>query len=115
MVGTNLRCLEDPGFDYDRKKEPSLATTTATMTTPSSSAAARPGYRILEAESPQGGSAGGAAGMGGVVSSSGGGYHVLEAPAVVPGTAQRSAASEVLEKARNRFDKFWGKGSGAEN
>ena len=115
VAGTNLRCLEDPGFDYDRKKEPSQATTTATMTTPSSSAAAQPGYRILEAESPQGGSAGGAAGMGGVVSSSGGGYHVLEAPAVVPGTAQRSAASEVLEKARNRFDKFWGKGSGAEN
>lgn len=97
------------------KKEPVQATTTATMTTPSSSTAPQPGYRILEAESPQSGSVGGGGGVGGGVSSSGGGYHVLEAPAVVPGSAQRSAASEVLEKARNRFDKFWGKGSGSEN
>ncbi|XP_076379764.1 uncharacterized protein LOC117229125 isoform X15 [Megalopta genalis] len=125
VVGTNLRCLEDPGFEYDRKKDVSQATTTATMTTPSSSTAPQPGYRILEAESPQaatgsssgGGSsgAGGGGSGGGVVGSSVGGYHVLEAPTVVPGSAQRSAASEVLEKARNRFDKFWGKGSGSEN
>ncbi|XP_076280359.1 uncharacterized protein LOC143209056 isoform X13 [Lasioglossum baleicum] len=125
VVGTNLRCLEDPGFEYDRKKDASQATTTATMTTPSSSTAPQPGYRILEAESPQsatgsssgvgGGGGGGGAGVGGVTGSSGGGFHVLEAPTVVPGTAQRSAASEVLEKARNRFDKFWGKGSGSEN
>ncbi|XP_076244597.1 uncharacterized protein LOC143185460 isoform X1 [Calliopsis andreniformis] len=110
VAGTNLRCLEDPGFDYDRKE-----TGQATTTTPSSSTTPQPGYRILEAESPQGGSVGGGGGVGGAVSSSGGGYHVLEAPAVVPGSAQRSAASEVLEKARNRFDKFWGKGSGSEN
>nr|XP_033341215.1 cell surface glycoprotein 1 isoform X9 [Megalopta genalis] len=128
VVGTNLRCLEDPGFEYDRKKDVSQATTTATMTTPSSSTAPQPGYRILEAESPQaatgsssGGGSGGSSGAGGggsgggVVGSSVGGYHVLEAPTVVPGSAQRSAASEVLEKARNRFDKFWGKGSGSEN
>ncbi|XP_078047987.1 uncharacterized protein LOC144475701 isoform X12 [Augochlora pura] len=122
VAGTNLRCLEDPGFEYDRKKDVSQATTTATMTTPSSSTAPQPGYRILEAESPQAATgsssssgAGGGGSGGGVVSSSGGGYHVLEAPTVVPGSAQRSAASEVLEKARNRFDKFWGKGSGSEN
>ncbi|KZC12800.1 hypothetical protein WN55_04317 [Dufourea novaeangliae] len=116
VAGTNLRCLDDPGFEYDRKKETSQGTTTATMTTPSSSTAPQPGYRILEAESPQGaGSGGGGGGMAGVVGSTGGGYHVLEAPTVVPGSAQRSAASEVLEKARNRFDKFWGKGSGSEN
>lgn len=99
VAGTNLRCLEDPGFEYDRKKDVGAQpTTTATITTPSSSTP-QPGYRILEAESPQ--AAGPAAG-----------YHVLEAPTVVPGSAQRSTASEVLEKARNRFDKFWGKGSG---
>ncbi|XP_017799074.1 PREDICTED: flocculation protein FLO11 [Habropoda laboriosa] len=118
VAGTNLRCLDDPGFDYDRKKDPGQPTTTSTITTPSSSTTPQQGYRILEAESPQGGSTGGGGGgggMGGSVSSSGGGYHVLEAPTVVPGTAQRSAASEVLEKARNRFDKFWGKGSGSEN
>ncbi|CAK9805835.1 hypothetical protein ANTQUA_LOCUS4583 [Anthophora quadrimaculata] len=119
VAGTNLRCLDDPGFDYDRKKDIGQPTTTSTMTTPSSSTTPQQGYRILEADSPQVGSSGsgggGGGGMGGVVSSSGGGYHVLEAPTVVPGTAQRSAASEVLEKARNRFDKFWGKGSGSEN
>ncbi|XP_026673819.1 flocculation protein FLO11 isoform X2 [Ceratina calcarata] len=116
VAGTNLRCLEDPGFEYDRKKEDSQPTTTAAAPLPassssSSSTAPQPGYRILEADSPQGGTTGG--GVGGV--SSGAGYHVLEAPTVVPGSAQRSAASEVLEKARNRFDKFWGKGNGSEN
>ncbi|CAL7946461.1 unnamed protein product [Xylocopa violacea] len=115
VAGTNLRCLDDPGFEYDRKKEGTQPTTTATMTTPSSSTTPQPGYRILEAESPQGGTTGGGGGTGGSGGGSGGGYHVLEAPTVVPGTAQRSAASEVLEKARNRFDKFWGKGSGSEN
>ncbi|XP_012348178.1 cell wall protein DAN4 isoform X3 [Apis florea] len=116
VAGTSLRCLEDPSFDYERKKEGSQPTTTATMTAPSSTTTPQQGYRILEAESPQGGTidSGGAGNMGGI-GSSGGGYHVLEAPTVVPGSAQRSAASEVLEKARNRFDKFWGKGSGSEN
>ncbi|XP_054005333.1 uncharacterized protein LOC128890673 isoform X8 [Hylaeus anthracinus] len=114
VAGTNLRCLEDPGFEYERK-EAGQPTTTATMTTPSSSTAPQPGYRILEADLPQGGGGGGGGGVGGVAGSSGGSYHVLEAPTVVPGTAQRSAASEALEKARNRFDKFWGKGSGSEN
>ncbi|XP_076751844.1 uncharacterized protein LOC143423987 isoform X4 [Xylocopa sonorina] len=116
VAGTNLRCLDDPGFEYDRKKEGTQPTTTATMTTPSSSTTPQSGYRILEAESPQGGTTGGGGGgTGGSGGGSGGGYHVLEAPTVVPGTAQRSATSEMLEKARNRFDKFWGKGSGSEN
>ncbi|XP_076635799.1 uncharacterized protein LOC143348927 isoform X13 [Colletes latitarsis] len=112
VAGTNLRCLDDPGFEYERKEAGQQPATTTTMTTPSSSSVPQPGYRILEAESPQGSTGGGVGGVGG---SSGGSYHVLEAPAVVPGTAQRSAASEALEKARNRFDKFWGKGSGSEN
>ncbi|XP_061931970.1 mucin-2 isoform X20 [Apis cerana] len=116
VAGTSLRCLEDPSFEYESKKEGSQPTTTATMTAPSSTTTPQQGYRILEAESPQGGAidSGGAGNVGGI-GSSGGGYHVLEAPTVVPGSAQRSAASEVLEKARNRFDKFWGKGSGSEN
>ncbi|XP_043256551.1 cell surface glycoprotein 1 isoform X2 [Colletes gigas] len=112
VAGTNLRCLDDPGFEYERKEAGQQPATTTTMTTPSSSSVPQPGYRILEAESPQGSTGGGVGGVGG---SSGGSYHVLEAPTVVPGTAQRSAASEALEKARNRFDKFWGKGSGSEN
>ncbi|XP_017754158.1 PREDICTED: mucin-5AC-like isoform X2 [Eufriesea mexicana] len=122
VAGTSLRCLEDPGFEYDRKKEGGQPTSMTTMTAPSSSTTPQQGYRILEAESPQGsttdgggGGGGGGGGSIGGISSSGGGYHVLEAPTVVPGSAQRFAANEVLEKARNRFDKFWGKGSGSEN
>ncbi|KAF2899152.1 hypothetical protein ILUMI_07023 [Ignelater luminosus] len=38
-------------------------------------------------------------------------YRVLEAPPLVSPTNERSFASEVLEKARNRFDRFWGKNS----
>lgn len=85
----------------------------ATVTT-SSSSLPQQTYRVLEADTSQGG---GISSTGtGSTTGSGGGYHVLEAPVVVPGTAQRSAASDVLEKARNRFDKFWGKGNnGMEN
>jgi len=91
-------------------------TTTTTTTTPS--APQQQSYRILEAVSPPqsiggsgsgGGNGNGNGGAGG--GSAGSGYHVLEAPTIVPGSAQRSAASDVLEKARNRFDKFWGKGN----
>lgn len=106
------------------------AITTAPVTTTSSTTSAAPqqqqqqSYRVLEAESPGqgsgngGGATSGATGTAGGTtgSSSAGGYHVLEAPAVIPGSAQRSTASDVLEKARNRFDKFWGKGNnGTEN
>lgn len=101
-----------------------MAITTAPVTTTSStSPAPQQSYRVLEAESPSQGTGGGSSsisGTAGTGGSTGGstaaGYHVLEAPAVVPGSAQRTAASDVLEKARNRFDKFWGKGNnGAEN
>ncbi|XP_025271083.1 mucin-5AC isoform X17 [Camponotus floridanus] len=112
VAGTNLRCLEDPMFE-EKKKDSSLPTTTTLVTTTTSSTSpATQSYRILEAESsPQ--DTGGTTSTG---SSTVGGYHVLEAPAIVPESTQRSAASDVLEKARNRFDKFWGKGNnGSEN
>ncbi|XP_011701108.1 PREDICTED: flocculation protein FLO11 [Wasmannia auropunctata] len=125
VAGTNLRRLEDPTFEMESKREGGIpaAITTAPVTTTSSSTSAAPqSYRVLEAES-QGGTGGGSGSISGTAGTGGGtaggtagGYHVLEAPAVVPGSAQRSAASDVLEKARNRFDKFWGKGNnGAEN
>ncbi|XP_066584968.1 uncharacterized protein [Prorops nasuta] len=100
IAGTNLRCLEDPSFDYERK-ESGFPTTVTNVAPPTTSH--QPGYRVLEAETAnQPGNGGGAAG-------STGSYHVLEAPPIVsPGSAQR--ASDVLEKARSRFDKFWGKG-----
>ncbi|XP_032683894.1 uncharacterized protein LOC116850071 isoform X10 [Odontomachus brunneus] len=126
VAGTYLRCLEDPMFELERKKQESgrlpttttaPMTTTTTMTTAATTTTASPSapqqsYRVLEAESPQTG--GGTAGTGDTAATTGttaGGYHVLEASPVVPGSAQRSSASDVLEKARNRFDKFWGKGN----
>lgn len=125
-------------FEMERKKEGSLpaaaaaATTTASITTTSSSSTTptvsqqqQQSYHVLEAESPtQGSGSGGNGATSGTTGTAGstgtsttGGYHVLEAPApVIPGSAQRSTASDVLEKARNRFDKFWGKGNnGTEN
>lgn len=36
-------------------------------------------------------------------------YRVLEAPPLISPTNQRSPASDILEKARDRFDRFWGK------
>ena len=122
MIGTNLRRLEDPTFEMESKREGSIpvAITTAPVTTTSSTSPALQSYRVLEAESPGQGTGGSSSSTAGTGSSIGGsttgGYHVLEAPTVVPGSAQRSAATDVLEKARNRFDKFWGKGNnGAEN
>ncbi|XP_015594429.1 uncharacterized protein LOC107267351 isoform X24 [Cephus cinctus] len=119
VAGTNLRCLEDPVFEFDRKKEGDLSV----------AGLPQQGYRVLEAESPEAtpgapGVVGGGVssaptatsgvGSGAPVIAGSGGYHVLEAPAVSPGSTQRSVTSDVLEKARTRFDKFWGKG-GAEN
>ncbi|XP_018358273.1 PREDICTED: serine/arginine repetitive matrix protein 1 isoform X3 [Trachymyrmex cornetzi] len=122
MTGTNLRRLEDPTFEIESKKEGGIpvAITTAPVTTTSSTSPAPQSYRVLEAESSAQGTGGSSSSTVGTGSSTGGstasGYHVLEAPTVVPGSAQRSAATDVLEKARNRFDKFWGKGNnGAEN
>ncbi|XP_072752975.1 uncharacterized protein [Anoplolepis gracilipes] len=114
VAGTNLRYLEDPTFEVEKEKDSSLPTTTTLVTTSSSTPpATQQSYRILEAESSSqdiGGSGTTSAG------SSMGGYHVLEAPTIVSDSTQRSAASDVLEKARNRFDKFWGKGNnGTEN
>ncbi|XP_011637483.1 proteoglycan 4 isoform X4 [Pogonomyrmex barbatus] len=136
VTGTTLRRLEDPMFEMERKKESEMpvAITTASITastTSSLSPAQQQSYRGFETDmSSQGTGSGGSGGGGGGISGTGGmtsagssttgsttgGYHILEAPAVVPGSAQRSTASDVLEKARNRFDKFWGKGNnGAEN
>lgn len=116
MAGSNLRCLEAAPTFEEKKKDSSLPTTTTLVTTTTSSTSpATQSYRILEAESsPQ--DTGGNSGTTSTGSSTVGGYHVLEAPAIVSESTQRSAASDVLEKARNRFDKFWGKGNnGAEN
>ncbi|XP_074098257.1 uncharacterized protein LOC141526969 isoform X5 [Cotesia typhae] len=99
VAGTSLRCLEDPVFEFEKSK----AETAATAPTTTSTTSGGSGYRVLEAEDP--------ASEATAPVATGSGYHVLEAPALSPGSAQRSVASDVLEIARNRFDKFWGKGS----
>ncbi|XP_059490652.1 nuclear protein MDM1 isoform X3 [Neocloeon triangulifer] len=79
VAGTTLKRLDDPDL------EPA----------PSSSSSAP--YTVLEApEVP----------LAPVRSS---GYRILEAPEPIEAPSARSVASDVLEKARNRFDKFWGK------
>lgn len=96
VAGTNLRCLEDPIFEFERGKNNTVSTTTTTTPAPTVPGT---GYRVLEAEDTNI-----LHGTGGISS----GYHVLEAPNLSPGSTQRTA-TDVLEMARNRFDKFWGK------
>ncbi|XP_069694376.1 nuclear protein MDM1-like isoform X9 [Periplaneta americana] len=97
IAGTTLRCLEDPSFEKG---------------------VSGPGLMETPTDPATGGSGGGGGG-GGVQ----GPYRILEAststqpqesptkplPLVSPSSG-RSLASDVLEKARTRFDKFWGKG-----
>lgn len=104
VVGTNLRCLEDPIFEFERSKTDPEAVAAVAVT---AAAVPRTGYHVLEAEDTIIGH--GAGNSGGTSSS----YHVLEAPNLGPGSGQRSA-TDVLEMARDRFDKFWGK-SGPDN
>ncbi|XP_025995091.1 uncharacterized protein LOC105200057 isoform X11 [Solenopsis invicta] len=124
IVNTNLKRLEDSRFEMERKTEGniSVAITTAPVMMTSSLPVSQQSYHVLEVESPPqniGGGSGSISGSGETGSNTGstaGSYHVLEASPVIPGSVQRSAASDVLEKARNRFDKFWGKGNnGAED
>ncbi|CAB3381629.1 Hypothetical predicted protein [Cloeon dipterum] len=79
-AGTTLKRLDDPDLEPPPARPLHLRLPYAVLEAPEAPAApARPsGYRILEAPEP------------------------LEAPSA------RSVASDVLEKARNRFDKFWG-------
>ncbi|XP_014600704.1 PREDICTED: uncharacterized protein LOC106785068 isoform X10 [Polistes canadensis] len=133
---SNIKCLEDPMFELERKKIESGAPTTATTptTTATTTTTKRASYLWCDPNAGSEGIAGGGGGGGGggsngsgetgtpissttTTTSATGGYHVLEAPPVqvIPGTAHRSTATDVFEKARNRFDKFWGKGSPAEN
>ncbi|XP_043495776.1 uncharacterized protein LOC122519981 isoform X2 [Polistes fuscatus] len=132
---SNIKCLEDPMFELERKKIESVAPTTATTPTTTATTTTTSASNLWRG--PNAGSEGTAGGGGGdggggsngsgetgtpissttTTTSATGGYHVLEAPPVqvIPGTAHRSTATDVFEKARNRFDKFWGKGSPAEN
>jgi hypothetical protein len=83
VAGTTLKCLDDPDFD---------------------TAPARP-YTVLEAPPPAAASESAPAPAAARPS----GYRILEAPEPAEAPSARSVASDVLEKARNRFDMFWGK------
>jgi hypothetical protein len=88
VAGTTLKCLDDPDFD------PTPSTTPA-----------RP-YTVLEAPPPPTASDSAAPAPAAARPS---GYLILEAPEPAEAPSARSVASDVLEKARNRFDMFWGK------
>ncbi|XP_036140928.1 flocculation protein FLO11 isoform X10 [Monomorium pharaonis] len=121
-VDTNMRCLEDSMFEREKKTESNIPMATAPVITTSSLPVSQQSYRVLEAESPSQSTGGGSSSISGTGetgvstgSSIAGSYHVLET-STIPSSLQRSTASDVLEKARNRFDKFWGKGNnGTEN
>ena len=81
VAGTNLHCLEDPVFEFEHSKIDNSSTSIAS-TLPASSQLG--GYHVLEA---------------------------TEAPIASTHSSTNPGASDVLEKARNRFDKFWGKGT----
>lgn len=88
VAGTTLKCLDDPDFDPQPDAAPSTAP-------------ARP-YTVLEAPPALADSAPAPAARPS-------GYRILEAPDPSEAPSARSVASDVLEKARNRFDMFWGK------
>ena len=96
MPGTRLKCLEDPSFEFD-----GAPATAATAPAPK-----KPSYRGLEDpfETDKN--------IGPAVKKTGP-YKVLEDPMTTsvyeaaPVPSSRPMASEVLEGARERFDKFW--------
>ncbi|XP_047103641.1 microtubule-associated protein 1B-like [Schistocerca piceifrons] len=105
VPGTTLKCLGDVSFGAEEGK----VIGTQQPGGPS-------GYRVLEAPSPPSDIAYQPSELG----SAQGSYHVLEGQALtqesptkplplVSPSSGRSLASDVLEKARTRFDKFWGK------
>lgn len=92
-AGTAFQHQEGPSFDKGRSGSEALETPTEMIACSGGGGSSQDPYRILEAsastlpqESP-----------------------TKPLPLVSPSSG-RSLASDVLEKARTRFDKFWGKG-----
>ncbi|PSN54323.1 hypothetical protein C0J52_10691 [Blattella germanica] len=94
IAGTTLRCLEDPSFDKGVSGTGMVEMPPESGTVGSGGGAAAQGpYRVLE----------------GTASAQPQESPTKPLPLVSPSSG-RSLASDVLEKARTRFDKFWGKG-----
>ena len=106
VPGTRLKCLEDPSFEFE--------------SAPATSPPKKPSYRVLEDPFESDKNFGPA-----VKPQKAGPYKVLEDPMCASvyesGTSSggmssgRPVAAEVLEGARERFDKFWGGKSRAES
>ncbi|KAF4533211.1 hypothetical protein B566_EDAN011853 [Ephemera danica] len=115
MAGTTLKCLDDPSFDTNTPY-PLSGAHAAVSSQPESSSASP--YRVLEAPSD-------VEPIPSVARPTGTPYRILEAPdspgesptkgaLMMSPSSSRSMASDVLEKARTRFDKFWGKSTDSE-
>jgi hypothetical protein len=113
VAGTTLKCLDDPIFDssstYPVGGEPSSIKPEFSSGSP---------YHVLEGPSDVGDIT--------LARPSSTPYRILEAPdttietsptksaTIMSPSSSRSMASDVLEKARTRFDKFWGKSKDSE-
>ncbi|XP_075219315.1 uncharacterized protein LOC142323486 isoform X2 [Lycorma delicatula] len=87
VTGTTLKCVDDPSFAFDTGKDYHPAEPVPHTTT-----------KGCEGSEEQ--------------------YNVLENPETsssIPQTAGKSLATDVFEKARSRFDNFWGKGKDESN
>lgn len=102
---TSLKCLEEPSFEFEASKETVAKKNTEVK---------KPSYRVLEDPFEA------AAAASSANKPKGANYRVLEDPmttamydpstsseAAAAMTASRPPASEVLEGAREKFDKFW--------
>ena len=110
IADTSLKCLEEPSFEFEASKE--------TVAKKSEAVVKKPSYRVLE--DPYEVTAGSASAPPKPKASPN--YRVLEDPMTTamydPSTSSEAAAtammsnrplaSEVLEGAREKFDKFWG-------
>merc|ERR1719266_2413884 len=109
IADTSLKCLEEPSFEFEASKE------TVAKKSPEAAPVKKPSYRVLEDPFEVAQPASAAS-----TKPKAPNYRVLEDPmttamydpstsseAVAP-VATRPPASEVLEGAREKFDKFWG-------
>jgi len=106
-----IRCLEDPLYMFSNPT-PSAGAMKGTSAEPVAPVAPKgPRYRVLEAPSDEMNVSPTSLALSTSATSSP--YKVLEAPSSPtlssPTSANRTLASDVLEKARTRFDRFWTK------
>merc|ERR1711911_479730 len=106
-----IRCLEDPLYMFSNPPASAGGIKGASVASMEPVAPKGPRYRVLEAPSDEMNVSPTSLALSTSATSSP--YKVLEAPLSPtlssPSSANRSLASDVLEKARTRFDRFWTK------